>query len=110
MFVTGCVFGACVYEGGGGGVMVKASCFVSVCLGGGGGGWQELGQMEKKQRQKSQAERKEGSCRSGCIYRSVVKRSHLWGMRPLPRRDRQGTCLKAKDNYEAEVVKHRLFC
>lgn len=88
-----CVRGS-VRLGWGGGVIARPSCSVCVCVCV-GGFWQEFGQREGGQKDMKGGE-KGGSCRSGCIYRSVVKRSHLRGMRPFLHCDRRGACLKRK--------------
>lgn len=91
---------ACIHEigacgmrvGGGGGVTVRPSCVCAhICA---CGIWARGGRAETR-REKVQQE-KGGSCRSGFIYRSVVKRSHLRGMRPFLHCDRRGACLKSK--------------
>lgn len=76
--------------GGGHSETFMSSMCVCVC--------EESGQGEGEERQEERCmEREKGeSCRSGFIYRSVVKRSHLRGMRPFLRCDRRGACLKSK--------------
>lgn len=85
-------FSVCVWRGGG--VIERPSC----CVWGSGksfGGGREGGRA-KRRREKVRQREKGGSCRSGCIYRSVVKRSHLRGMRLFLHHDRRGACLKSK--------------